>query len=285
MTFDLGAAATEVQWSPDGHCLAALAADGGIHLWDASRGYEFSEGGSRRGELVRAYYESATPNTLQDRLRQVLSLAPDTLEFWELRGHASARLNDFERAAEEFAKAIEPGLDRSFFASQYYGYALLGAGRFGDYQQHCVSLVANFSDTRVPSNGGKVAWQCALMANGRIDPAITLRLAGTNSTITRRLETAAALYHNGQHAEAADILKEVSSQLERSGDRSANSELASALYFLAMARHRLGHAFQSKRHLASAEQIKAESSANFSWWNRVQVDILSAEARNLIGGQ
>ena len=289
VTFDLGDDATEVAWSPDGRRLAAVTEGGDIHLWDASRAYEFSEVGSRRGELAWAYSESTEPNTLQARLRQVLRLAPDTLDFWELRGDASAYLGDFDRATSEFAKAIQPGLDRSLDAGTYYGYALLGAGKVEDYRLHSAAMVEEFTDTKVPSNGSHAAWLGALTPNESIDVKVLHRLAraedGGHIGVKGMLAAGAALYRNESYEEAAAVLTDLAAKLERSGDRSAHGDLGCALYFLAMARSQLAHSFQAQRYLTDAAKIAAEISpdSGFSWTTNVQLKVLDREARALIG--
>ncbi|MEO8269033.1 MAG: hypothetical protein ABI557_04890 [Aureliella sp.] len=56
---------------------------------------------------------------------------------------------------------------------------------------------------------------------------------------------------------------------------------ADALYFLAMARHQLGHAFQAQRYLDQASKI-AKQLLSPAWQTTLQHQVLEREARALI---
>lgn len=287
LTFTLEEAAQHVAWSRDGKRLAAVAG-GKLQVWDASRGYEFAERGDRQGELARVHYRNSSESdreTGQLQLREVLKLAPDTLDYWVLRGHARAKLGEFDQAVEEFGKAIQPGLRRSFDAARYYGDAILAAGNYEAYGRHCVALLNAFVDTRVPSSAGQVAWACALVEDERIDSEIVLRLARANTDYDDRskLFLGAAQYRSGRYEDAASVLTDVAEKYQRSGDPTAAGDTACMLYFLAMTRHQMGHSFQARRYLQDAVQIADNITPNSNWALKTQVNVLDREARALIG--
>ena len=294
LAFDLGEAATHVAWSPDGKRLAAATQQGGIHVWDASPAYDFSPAGSRRAELAWAYHYSyysrrqSTSGSDQVHLRDMLRLAPDTLEFWEMRGHTHATLGEFDRAIEEFTKAIGPGLGRSFSAARSYGYALLGAGNTQAFHRHIAAMLEEFVDTKVPSNGRLVAWLAALTSHEAIDRKTMVRLAqsdagGDADSNHSMLVLAAARYRDDQYQQAADELSELAANFERSPDLATRSDQAYALYFLAMARHQLGHPFQARRYLSQATKLAEDLATDSTWTIRVQLEVLDQEVRALIG--
>lgn len=290
VAFTLEEGVSHVGWSSDGKRLAAATKGGEVHVWDATRGYEFSKHGSRRGELAWSHYESALnsePELRYARLHEVRELAPDTRDYWELRGHASARLGDYERATTEFAKAIEPGLRRSFEAALYYADALLGNGDREAYSRHCAALLDAFRDTPVPSNGENVAWTCVLIPDIHVDLEAVLQLAQTSADVhggNRQMRClGAALYRSGRYEEAASLLTDLTTKLQSSADSSARGDLALSLNFLAMARHQLGHPFQARRYHDEAVKIAADILSGSSWTTKVQLDVINAEAKATIG--
>lgn len=292
MTFSLDAAVRHVSWSPDGRKLAAATSDR-IQLWDASRAYEIAAHGQRQGELAWAYYRASHQGTAEENramLREVLRLAPDTLDFWQLRGDVAAELGDFRRAGEEFAKAIRPGLPRSFGAAVSYGYALLASEDVDAYERHCGELLDAFAQTKVPSNGALVAWLCSLSDNDQLSRSTMLQLAqnmvdkeDNDAMRDAHRYLAAVLYRDHQYQAATDLLKQLIDQYQRSADLAARGDLACTLYFLAMARQQLGHSHQARRLLDEAIAVAQEILPYARWTIRVQIETLDREARTLIG--
>jgi serine/threonine protein kinase/WD40 repeat protein len=290
LRFQIGGSAQHASWSPNGKRLAAATGDGEIHVWDATRAFEFSKEGSRRGELALAYYQSpARLDAAEEdaRLRKVLELAPDALGYWELRGHASAELGDFEKASQEFSKAVSPGLERSYFAANHYGYSLLASENTEAFRGYCHSLLNAFSNVESPATAGSVAWLCSLRENNLLDTKTLVRLARAdfdhNRDYRARHCLGAVLYRDQQYKEAADTLLNVANQFEAMSDPSQSVRYSSSLYFLAMARHRLGHAHQARRILADADRISSEVGANGDWRDGIQLKVLGEEASELVG--
>lgn len=294
LTFKFDDSVTDVAWSPSGNRLASATASGHVHVWDAARAKELSEYGSRRGEMAMAYYRKRadeSPAEEQSRRRTFLRLAPDTPDFWPRRGNVRASLGEFEHAVDEYAKAIRPGLSRSFEDARWYGYSLLAAGKIESYQRHCQSLLDTFAETDVPSNGANVVWLCSLTTNDDISMETILRLAEQNAKVnvgdggdTMMLVLGAAYYRSGQYDKAAEALTDVAAKLKQSGSVSAFGDLTSTLYFLAMARHQLGHAFQARRHMNEAANVasEAELAGDPAWHQKLTLKLLSREAESLI---
>lgn len=292
LTFSLDDKATQVAWSPAGNRLAAATSSGQVHVWDAARADALSERGDRRGELAWSYYRARSNESLAERearRREMLRLAPDTLEFWQARGEVRATLGDFEGATEEFAKAMSPGMRCSFDAMRAYGLTLLASGKIDAYREHCQAMLGEFADTQVPSSGGDISWLCTLVTNDHLDTETLVRLTRANlarnvedGQLLAKLQLAAALYRHGLYQEAADRLTEVAERLERANDPKQRSVQADAHYFLAMARHQLGHRFQARRHLDEAARI-ADQLLEPSWRITVQHQVLASETRALVG--
>lgn len=284
LRFELDDVGEHVTWSPDGKRLAAATRSGKIHVWDATKAYEYSPEGSKRGELAWTYYRLPRRSNAAEenaRLRTVLNLAPDTLGYWELRGNVNAKLGEFDHASQEFAKAIEPGLGRSFSAARYYGYSLLGAGKTDAYRRHCDAFLEAYADRELPSSAARVAWLCTLTENRQLDVAMAVRLAIEHAHREEEYQgeiLGAALYRNQQYQESANLLADVVDQLQVHRQPSQAGRLASSLYFLAMARQQLGHSYQAGRILADANNIPTAS----SWTDRVQMQVLKQEATALI---
>lgn len=300
LSFSLGEAVEFVQWSPAGNKLAAASSAGDVHIWDASRADELSKHGSRRAELARAYFRPRSSESSEDertRLREALRVAPDRMDFWSLRGHAQALLGDYDRAAEEYAKASMFGLSHSLTSAKNCGLALLAGGQTERFERHCQSVVDAFADTSVPSTVREVAWLCCLSSEGfdlkPLLPRLRAALTDEYRNINRKsLVLGAALYRSGRFAEAATTLSKLADKLEQAGNSEEFGDLASARYFLAMARTQLGHTFQARRNLNDAKRIAENiplrqtrgrrAPYSLNWMARVEVMALDEQARKLI---
>lgn len=285
LEFNLADGVTHVAWSPNGKRLAAATSSGQVHVWDASRGYDFSETGSRRGELAWAYWSQSRARD-QARISRALELAPDSLAFWQLRGDARATLGDFNGAAEEFAKAIEHGVHRSFKPALSYGYALLGARRSDAYDQHCEFMLDQFADTAVPFNGSNVAALCNLTTDSEIDREEVLRMADSSDDQGdwTLLQRGAALFRSQRLERAVTLLSDLAGKIQAAADPAKRTDLACAMYFLAMAHHELQHTNQAGNWLRKANDFSApalaedETSSSHGWKDRVILRQLRKEA-------
>ena len=292
--------ATELAWSADGQRLAAATSDGQIQIWDSGRAHEISPDGSRRGELASAYLDRAGRSsgpTAEGAFREFLRYAPDTLDFWVARGSAYANLGDFERAAEEFSKGVEPDIQYAFESARSRAYALLAARKVERYRETCARLVDAFRNNLVPGNQGEVAWLCSLTRNEQVDSKQIVRMArfdyddpDDGEKDKRTLRLAASLYRDGQYDEAVRILTELAAKLDRGGDSQDQWELASTRLFLALARLDMGQEFQARRLLDAANRTAAESQERSSysfyryWMDSVALNTLRREVEARLSG-
>ena len=286
---------TRLAWSADGRRLATATESGVIHVWDAGGGYEFSEEGSRHDELAWAYYQRALAHEGRvDRpaLHEFLRLVPDTLAYWESRGHANALLNEFRIASEEFGKAIGPDMQLSYEPAWHHAFSLLGAGELEGYRDACASLVKNFSDSDVPSNQSLMAWLCAVSPNPTTDSNTILNTARAlhdyetteDFQDDQILTIGASLFRNEQYDEAISTLTELADKLQRGGDETDRYELACAQYFVAMARHEQRHEVQARRYLAEANAAAdAYRQLGHNWRSLVALDALQRETEAALG--
>jgi tetratricopeptide (TPR) repeat protein len=242
-----------------------------VYTWDASRAYDFS------GEVGRA----AT--------REFIRLAPDNLGFWKHRGDAYAQLGDFERAASEFSKGVEPNVQHAFSSAWMHAYALLGTARLDEYRRACARLAEAFGDGPVAWSRGLIAWQCALAPDPLVaaDKLVTMAEAARDNYVfdSSNLTYGACLYRTGRLDDAVAALSAFAEAIDRGGDVYDQYHLACAKYFLALARHDLGHDFQAHRHLREANRLTEGLSDRLSqpWRRHIELDVLRQEATAAIG--
>jgi WD40 repeat protein/serine/threonine protein kinase len=292
LTFSAGSEEiNKLSWSNNGQRLAAATNDGGIRIWNAGPAFEITADGPRRGELAWAYLDRAARSTAETKraaILEFLHLAPDTLGFWESRGTAYARLGEFDRAFDEFSKGVEPDLKHAFSASKTRPLCLLGAGRLERYREVCAQLVEVFRESPVPSNRGNIARVCALAPNHLIDAKLLVKMARfinnrNKKDMTNVLTLGACLYRDGQIAEAAQVLTELSSSIGDASVSAARYELAFAKYFLAMARLDMGHSFQARRMLEEADCLADGFRADeLGWEQSLGLKVLRQEATSKI---
>ncbi|WP_197530483.1 serine/threonine-protein kinase [Bythopirellula polymerisocia] len=283
--------ATHLAWSPDGKRLAGATQKGDIHIWDAAQGYDYSSGGKRSNDLAIDYYQLSKSQFgpyNQTALRRFLDLAPDELGFWRFRGDAFGGLGQFDRAAEEYAKAIGADLKYAIFAGIRRAYALLGAGEMEAFREQCSSMTKEFGTSEVPSNQNSAAWLCALSDNPPIAPPEIVRMAkkresGPEEEIADdfTLTLAASLYRDRLFDEAARLLRELVER-NQGGDLLDRYELACSEYLFAMTLHELHDERQASTSLAAANRHATDlQHMNPSWQYTVVLDTLRREAEAL----
>ncbi len=290
-----------VSWSPDGKKLAAVNDAGVIQIWDATRGYEFAEGGNRRAELAWVYYDQATEKTAElqpSYLRRALDLAPKALDYRYLRGHALARLGEFDAAAREFSAAVPGQLKQGLWMARWRAYALLGARDMATYRELQAALMDGVRDSEVWSKQLAVAWLGALIPgandefNAYVKELTALKLGKPTKLNDDRdglydvdmLRLGTMQYRLGRYAEAYETLAGLVANPDPSADTKGQYILTCTHYFLAMARNQLGHQFQASRQLVEANRC-AERLAGVTekWHWQVEFATLEREATALLG--
>jgi eukaryotic-like serine/threonine-protein kinase len=292
--------ASHIAWSPNGKRLAAATDDGTIQVWDATRAYEFATCGSRGGELAWAYFQLADESTgeaIDSALRRSVELAPKELGYRSLRGPALARLGQYDDAAKEFGAAVPAQTELGLQFAIWGGYALLGARDMDAYRDLRKSLVHAVANSKVGSRRLEVAWLGALVpdaVDGFEDNVKQIRAdlaksasegkPGLEEDDKAALYLGAMLYRLGQYDDAVSTLTKLPTKLDEGSDQNGQYAQACAEYFLAMARHQLGHEYQARRWLDQAQSCddSLQGKPNLPWGGRVALNTLRREAKGLI---
>jgi WD40 repeat protein/serine/threonine protein kinase len=291
---------SHVAWSPNGKLLAAGSSDGAIHIWDASRGFEFAPGGSRRSELGLAYRQLAdeiSGDAIDRALRKSVELTPNELGFHFLRGSALARVGQYDDAAKAFAASVPTDPRLGLRSAICQAFALLGARDTETYRNLHSTLVRATSDSNIVSKRVYgVAWLGTLVPDAvegfeenikLIDGAGAKAAADGKSALEDNavlLPYGAMLYRLGRFDAAVDILASLSKRLDAGPDQDGQYTLACAKYFLAMARHRLGHDAQAQRlfNEACATDDAVQKDPRLVWNKRIALNTLRREATGVI---
>jgi WD40 repeat protein len=288
-----GGAIDQLAWSGDGQRLAAANRQGKVHVYDATHGYEFSPPGRREGELAWAYVDRAVTADKSDRplaWQKVLEMAPDSREFWLLRGRVWAVLNNFGRGEEEFAKCVVSNHVHSFHAERELAICVLAQGDLARYRQVCSRFIQEWGKGPVDSNTAWTADLVSLVANNDADARKLM-----TTFITGWIESdydpdkairGACLFRDGQFQEAARVLGDLSNKLAAGGDLT-DPLLNGTQYFLSMARYALGEKLPARRILIEAHQRYAAATRPlgnmYDWQRRVILSALRKEAEATIG--
>jgi tetratricopeptide (TPR) repeat protein len=230
-----------------------------------------------------------------------VELAPKALDYRSLRGNALARLGRYDEAAQEFAAAVRPQTELGLGFAMMQAFAHLGARDLDAYRDLRATLVHAIQNSEVGSNRLEVAWLGALVPDSvdgfedlvksvREEVAETKLHPDKNDPTKNELDSAtlgtlgAVLYRLGRYEDAVRTLTESSAKLDQGPDQNGQYLLACGQYFLAMARHQLGHEFQSRRCLdeACATDQALQNDPTLDWRQRVVLNTLHREAKGLI---
>lgn len=227
------------------------------------------------------------PTPLDDAAFYTLILETDPSAGWVYtkRGAVRADLKQFELAAADFGQAIEQQPKDSALWYQQAA-ACLGADDLAGYQKVRAGILKNFGDTKSPSVASNLLY-ISVMAPAQKEERRTLilmaRQAMEAAPHSQRI-LSAALYRNGQYADALRNLEDVARLFPpRAWD----------WLFLAMIHHKLGHAEEARQNLNKAvkwiEQANRQPTAAteihwFGWSEQVEVNQLRREAEALIEG-
>jgi tetratricopeptide (TPR) repeat protein len=226
-------------------------------------------------------------------LNQQLPQARSRVQLLELlreRGLSAARQGHWREAAAEYARLSELNP-----ADAETGHALASllvyAGYEAGYQGHCSRLLTQFGKTTDPVLAQAIIRGCLLLPcpatnlAAIVPLAANLSQAGSNHWAAAYFSLAqgASCYRNGRFSEAIASLQQLGNA-NKSPEREAQ-----ALFFLAMAQHRLGLVKEAKETLAHAIQLIGNRlqriedgilGENWSEWIRAHV--LLREARLMI---
>jgi serine/threonine protein kinase/tetratricopeptide (TPR) repeat protein len=230
---------------------------------------------------AEAEYGAALPLLPQDpRVR---------LEWHRIRGYLLVHLYQWDRAAEEFARAGE--LDpEDVYLWRFRAVALHAAGDEPAYRRVCAALMDRFEKVEKPNLANNVLLACTLRPDALADPTRLLPLVRVAAPCFPggAQVGGAALYRAGRYEEAVRCL-EAAARTYRLG--------AWEWCFLTMAHHRLGHADEARRCRDEAARWIEEANRHqgddpaenrpawAGWHEWVAYPLLLHEADAVLGGR
>jgi tetratricopeptide (TPR) repeat protein len=217
----------------------------------------------------------------------VLQVNGRSAEAYHVRSHAHAMLRQWDRAADDYARAMEL-LPRGSYPKNNVpfmeGCRLVGKGDQEGYRQHCARLFADRSDAGQPSSTYLLARLCVLAPDSGIDPAEAIRLCEQVAQKERTpwyLHTLGlAHYRAGQYDRAISRLQE----------SAVNWRAASVSWLvLAMAHHRLGQTTLARRWLDQAVRqpvpyVASPDAVSWPGSEAMAYQLLRREAEALVRG-
>jgi WD40 repeat protein/tetratricopeptide (TPR) repeat protein len=276
----LGSPAELLDWQR--HCLAECL---GRKQWQAALWYANQAIARTPGDwrlfADRAQAEGGLGQTAEraaDRARAA-ALGAESMFLLQLADDY-AREGRWQEAATASVQASERGpCPPAFWPRQ--ALARLKVGDRAGYRKFCARLLAREGQTPYLANANSAAWVCALEPDGPTDyaPALALaeRAARAAPPVLKHslLNTlGAVLYRAGRYQEAVARLQE--------GIKAGGQGGFHDWVFLALAHHRLGHSAEA--HTLLARAVKEQPTPG-SAWERVELELLRAEAEALIEGK
>jgi tetratricopeptide (TPR) repeat protein len=182
----------------------------------------------------------------------------DSVSALTRRANLLARLGRFKEAAADYARAVElnPGDHWPWYL---LGCLLAYTDQPDAYRAHCQRMLQQFGATRDRFVADRTAKTCMLLSGATADLAQQLRLVdlvfapgGDDGMLPWfRLLKGMAEYRQGHFGPAIGWLE----QSVPSFPDDHQPAKATAILFLAMAHHRLGHAEQARARLAEARDV------------------------------
>jgi len=223
-------------------------------------------------------------------LSQAIELDPGRHEHFTHRGNARAELEQWDRASEDFARAVELDADDQF-ALYCHALLLLRKGDTRGYREFCARLMDARGDVQDERTANGIAWACALAPGSVKEYAPVLKLSEQAvarckpSKAPMYLNTyGALLYRAGRYDAAIETLNK--GVIARSDGGTPQDWL-----FLVMAHHRLGQTDEASGWLAKTRQwldeaLRDESgqpdAESPSVWDRVEIELLLREAEQFL---
>jgi tetratricopeptide (TPR) repeat protein len=233
------------------------------------------------------------PSEQTDRAAMIEVLAeipPDSAAVYVLRAEIYVGLKEWDRADEDFLKAI--AIDEKPY-SPWSAHALVRLAKDDrrGYQTACAQMLKHFAQTEDAYTANAVAWTCcaAPEAAGDFAPAISLaeRAVRANPRSGDFVQSLGAiLYRAGRLDESIQRLEEAERLLP---EYNAYASLVLARLFLAMAEEKLRHHDKAREWLELAgEAMRKPSQTRFGipqvpdWKQRLALTILRKEAESLV---
>jgi predicted Zn-dependent protease len=219
---------------------------------------------------------------------EIIDALPDFPGAHSQRGESHAKVEQWKKAASDFAQAVKLGPGE---AAYWYRHALvlLREHDIGGYRSVCAAGLAQFACTEKPDAANWIAWTCALAPGAVDDWKSPLRLAQQASRGDPKSESyhttfGAVLYRAGRIEEAIQELEKTTKLFKAPGANAAQTSPAYPWFFLAMAHRRRGNPEQSRRCLTRATELADRENINQPSWNRkLTLELLRREASSAIG--
>ncbi len=232
--------------------------------------------------------ESGRLDEAEKLYSKAVDLRPDEADPLVARGDWYARRGQWEKAAADFAKAVELAPEDHW---NWYRLApvRLQIGDVEGYRRHCRQMLQRFGQTDDPKIARRTAQACQLAPDALEDPHLPAALAefaikeaatSSWSPVVR----GEAHYRVEEFEQAAERLRQAAS-IEKGGDyRNVMTHL-----FLSMAHRRLGQTEEARQSLAQARQVmeaelpKTEGGdLGGGWHDWLMCQIIRREAEELI---
>jgi tetratricopeptide (TPR) repeat protein len=217
---------------------------------------------------------------------EIIDALPDFPGAYSQRGRSYAKVEQWKKAASDFAQAVKLGPEEAVYRYRH-ALVLLRQGDTGGYRSVSAAGLVQFARTEKPDEAHWLAWTCALAPGAVDDWKSPLRLAQQASRgdpKSARFSTAlgAVLYRAGRIKEAIQELDKNTKMFEAPGANAAQTSPAYAWFFLAMAHQRRGNPEQSRRCLMRAIEL-ADREKKPPWNRKLTLELLRREASSAIG--
>jgi tetratricopeptide (TPR) repeat protein len=216
--------------------------------------------------------------------RKAVRLNPNDPEPYSRRGQVYAGLEQWDKAAADFAQAIKLKPDEAI-AHYWHALSCLRVGDQPGYRQTCASMIQHCAQAEQPETANWVAWTCALAPGAVDDWNSPLRLAELASrsdpknTSFFSTTLGAALYRAGRIEESIELLEKATKTFEQAGANNPRSSPAYPWFFLALAHQGRGNVQGSRGCLNKATELADRELNNQVPWNRkMTLELLQAEA-------
>jgi WD40 repeat protein/Flp pilus assembly protein TadD len=244
----------------------------------------------RNSPEVRAWHEREALSAHRDHqwfaalfhLNQLMEASPAEGWMYDHRGHAHANLGQWNRAADDYAKAVEL-MPNTCQIREFYSLILLRNGDIEGCRKACAAMFERFGQTKNFEEACMVARVCSRLPKLDVDPAQIVQLA--KMAVDKRPDDGwrlyvlgAAHYRAGQFKEAVDRLHE---------SEKSPSWLGNFLNWplLAMAYHHMGEIEKSREWLDKLNRDVPrgiENNPDMVWWDWQEFQLLRREAEALV---
>jgi tetratricopeptide (TPR) repeat protein len=220
---------------------------------------------------------------------KVIELNPKAWAWWNSRGEAYAQLNGWDKAADDFAKAVELA-PKQPLPHYHHALARLALTDPSRYRTSCASMVSQFGTSSDPNAAYWTVWTCVLAPDAIADwgPVVQLAekaVADDPKTCAKLQALGAVLYRAGRYQEAAKRLDEAESAFSETQRPRTSPDYAA--WFQTMNLHRLNHSDKAQQKLRKAvndidELSKQMKTANAAWDQWLTLRLLRQEAEDLL---